>query len=118
MREPWAGSAGPSRNKLRLLSAMAQVTQRTGDVMTTTMGAAEHVGQRPNWDCRICAEPWPCAVAKGELVVEFRNFPSVLSIYMSAQMYDAANDFMAHGAGPPADLYERFLSWVRQQVQV
>jgi hypothetical protein len=86
--------------------------------MNSTMAAGEHVGQRPNWDCRICAEPWPCPVAKVELIAEFRGFPSVLSIYMSAQMYDAANDFMSHGAGPPADLYERFLSWARPQARV
>jgi hypothetical protein len=86
--------------------------------MTTTTEAHEHVGQRPSWDCRACGQPWPCAVAKDELCAEFRNFPSVLSIYMSAQMYDAANDFMDHGASPPVDLYERFLAWVRPRVRV
>ena len=79
--------------------------------------AGEHLGQRPNWDCRVCAQPWPCAVAKAELRAEFRNLPSVLSIYMSAQMHAAAGDFMAYGAGPPADLYERFLSWMRPPVR-
>jgi hypothetical protein len=85
--------------------------------MTTTAETGEHVGQRPNWDCRVCAQPWPCAIAKVELRAEFRNFPSVLNIYMTAQMYDAASDFMAHGAGLPADLYERFLSWVRARAR-
>jgi hypothetical protein len=86
--------------------------------MTTSTEAGEHAGQRPNWDCRVCGQPWPCAIAKGELRAEFHNFPSVLSIYMSAKMVDAASDFMDHGAGPPADLYERFLSWIRPRARV
>jgi hypothetical protein len=86
--------------------------------MITTTEAREHIGQRPSWDCLACAQPWPCAIAKGELGAEFRNIPSVLTIYMSAQMFDAADDFMARGAGPPADLYERFLSWIHPRARV
>jgi hypothetical protein len=73
---------------------------------------SEHVGERPTWDCRVCGQPWPCADAKSRLRNEFRTFPSSFSIYMSAQMIDAASDLAAHGAEPPADLYERFLLWI------
>jgi hypothetical protein len=83
--------------------------------MTTTSKTGEHVGLRPTWDCRVCAEPWPCAIAKEGMRAEFDRFPSVMSIYMSAQMHDAARDFMAQGAGPPPDLYERFLAWLHPQ---
>jgi len=75
-----------------------------------------HMGTRPTWECASCGNPWPCAIAKSELRKEFRYFPSVLSIYMSAKMLDAASDFTAHGAGPPPDLYERFMSWIRASV--
>jgi hypothetical protein len=81
--------------------------------MTTTVEGIEHVHARPGWDCRACDEPWPCANAKADLLVEFRSFPSVLAIYMSAQMYDALRDLTSHGEPPPPDLYERFLSWAR-----
>jgi hypothetical protein len=73
---------------------------------------SDHVGDRPTWDCRVCGRPWPCADAKSRLRDEFRTSPSFLSIYMSAQMIDAARDLTAHGADPPADLYERFLLWI------
>jgi hypothetical protein len=86
-----------------------------GPFMTTTAKTGEHIGLRPTWDCRVCAQPWPCAIAKDGLRAEFQGFPSVMSIYMSAQMFDAARDFMAEGAGPPPDLYERFLAWIRPQ---
>ena len=72
----------------------------------------EHVGERPSWDCSACARPWPCANAKERLLTEFRGFPSVLTIYMSAQMCEAMLDLTAHGVDPPTDLYERFLAWV------
>ena len=80
--------------------------------MTTTMQRTEHHSGRPSWDCRACGMPWPCANAKVDLAQEFQNFPSVLAIYMSAQMHDALNDLTAHGEPPPLDLYERFLAWV------
>ena len=75
-----------------------------------------HIDTRPTWMCAACAEPWPCANAKRELRREFRDFPSVLSVYMSAKMLDAAGDFTDYGTGPPPDLYERFMSWIRSRV--
>jgi hypothetical protein len=84
--------------------------------MTTTAKTGEHVGLRPTWECLVCAEPWPCAVAKEAMRAEFRSFPSVMTIYMSAQMFDAAEDFMAQGVQPPPDLYERFLAWTRPEL--
>ena len=80
--------------------------------MATAAEWSDHVGDRPTWDCRVCGQPWPCADAKSRLRDEFRTSPSFLSIYMSAQMIDAARDLTAHGADPPADLYERFLLWI------
>ena len=84
--------------------------------MRTAVEGSEHVVERPSWDCRVCAQPWPCADAKSQLQDEFRTFPSVLSIYMSAQMIDAASDLTVHGTEPLTDLYERFLGWIRPSV--
>ena len=81
--------------------------------MTTTVEGTEHLHDRPRWDCRICKEPWPCAAAKADLKAEFRAFPSVLTIYMSSQMYDALMDLTSRGEPTPPDLYRRFLSWAR-----
>ncbi|AGZ45506.1 hypothetical protein [Actinoplanes friuliensis] len=47
------------------------------------------------------------------MLVEFRRYPSSLTIYMSSYMAEALNDLSAHGQTPPADLYDRFLAWVR-----
>jgi hypothetical protein len=96
---------------------MAEATGRTGAFMTTTTTkTGEHVGLRPTWECLVCARPWPCAGAKEAMRAEFQGFPSVMTIYMSAQMVDAAEDLMAQGAEPPPDLYERFLAWIRPAV--
>ncbi|MEV6298661.1 hypothetical protein AB0M02_04565 [Actinoplanes sp. NPDC051861] len=46
------------------------------------------------------------------LLVEYRAFPSLLQIYLSAQMYDALDDLRAQGTARD-DLYERFLEWAR-----
>jgi hypothetical protein len=81
--------------------------------MTTDNLSDDHAGDRPSWDCEACAQPWPCANAKTTLLQEFRGFPSVLAVYMSAQMCEAILDLTAHGTEPPNDLYERFLSWIQ-----
>lgn len=73
---------------------------------------AEHIRVRPSWDCAACGRPWPCADAKAALLREFRRFPSVLTILMATQMYDAFDDLAAQGRLPRALLYERFLGWI------
>jgi hypothetical protein len=84
--------------------------------VVTVRQETSHLGDRPSWDCLACARPWPCAHAKGVLLTEFRRHPSSLAIYMSSYMAEAMNDLTAHGAAPPPDLYDRFLSWVRPSV--
>ena len=79
----------------------------------TAPRSSEHIGTRPSWSCRACALPWPCGSAKEILLDEFRNYPSMLRIYMSGQMEDAIEDLTARGGHPPPDLYERFLSWIK-----
>ena len=77
-----------------------------------TVTGREHLYERPRWDCRICKQPWPCPIARANLAEEFRDYPSTLIVYMSAQMHDALLDLAPHGGSAPLDLYERFLSWV------
>jgi hypothetical protein len=81
--------------------------------MTQPRHRSEHIAARPLWTCRACEHPWPCDDAKAELLHEFRHFPSVLTIYMSAQMHVAVVDLTTRYGSPPADLFERFLSWLR-----
>jgi hypothetical protein len=73
----------------------------------------DHVGAGPSWDCGACGRPWPCANGKESLLEEFRDHPSVLTIYLSTHLSQATLDLTAHGEDVPADLYERFLGWVR-----
>jgi hypothetical protein len=84
--------------------------------MVTGRREADHLRDRPSWDCLACTQPWPCAHAKDELLNEFHRHPSSLTVYMSSYMCEAMNDLTAHGEEPPPDLYERFLSWVRPSV--
>lgn len=82
--------------------------------MTITTTTAEHLHERPRWDCRICKQPWPCAEAKAVLLEEFHDFPSVLTIYLSTQMYDAMGDLTSYGMPTPLEMYKRFLSWANR----
>ena len=86
--------------------------------MTDAVQPSEHISDRPAWKCRACDQPWPCAHARDELCAEFREFPSVLRIYMSGQMLDAARDFAAGGHELPTDLYQRFLAWTRSMPEM
>ncbi|WP_229069399.1 hypothetical protein [Actinoplanes sp. DH11] len=73
---------------------------------------SEHITERPQWDCRVCGLSWPCPAARGALLTEYRDFPSLLRIYLTAQMYEALGDLTALGR-PPSDLHDRFLTWTR-----
>jgi hypothetical protein len=84
-----------------------------GGTTVTKTELPAHLNSRPSWDCLMCGEPWPCATARTKLLAEFQQFPSTLTIYMSAQMYDALGDFVAAGQLTPADLFERFVGWGR-----
>jgi hypothetical protein len=101
------GFAAPMRKGTDLARADGLV----GDILTTVQ-QTEHLHGRPTWECRTCGDPWPCANAKAALAAEFRGFPSVLAIYMTAQLHDALRDLTANGAEAPPDLYDRFLAWI------
>lgn len=77
----------------------------------------EHIAQRPSWDCRACGQPWPCAVAKVDLAEQFARRPTELTLYLSANMYEAIEDMRAATRGTPAGLSGRFLDWVRPLVR-
>jgi hypothetical protein len=86
-----------------------------GDPATTVTEHAEHLHGRPDWNCLTCRQPWPCPEARAGLLAEFRTFPSVLTVYLCSQMYDAMADLTAQGDPAPTNIYERFLSWSRNR---
>jgi hypothetical protein len=71
----------------------------------------EHLGERPEWDCRVCGQPWPCAAAKVELGEQYQRNPAALNVFLGSCMLAAIDDCAAGQGGPPADLFERFLGW-------
>jgi hypothetical protein len=75
----------------------------------------EHVAERPSWDCRVCGSAWPCPVAKNDLAEQFHRFPAGMSMFMASCLYEAIEDLAGSGESVPADLFERFLSWVRRK---
>ncbi|MDG4767357.1 hypothetical protein O7632_25175 [Solwaraspora sp. WMMD406] len=78
------------------------------------MAGRPHEPRRPLWLCRRCAEPWPCATARLDLLHEYRADRVGLSVYMAVNLFDAAADLhrLSPEPGPdPAQLYARFLQW-------
>lgn len=77
----------------------------------------EHRGQRPDWDCRVCGQPWPCATAKVELSEQYQKFPHGLAVSLGSFLREAIDDCSAGHGGPPAGLYDRFLGWAEEPGQ-
>ena len=71
-----------------------------------------HLPERPSWDCGKCGEAWPCGIAKVNLSIEYLGSRTALLLYLGMRQWEAFGDYAASGA-IPADLYERFLGWVR-----
>jgi hypothetical protein len=80
--------------------------------MTLAFGS-EHLRGTPSWNCRTCEQPWPCPKARADLTEEFRHLPSVLTVYMAAQMQEALSSMAQEKGQAPQDLYKRFLAWIR-----
>jgi hypothetical protein len=110
--------AGPCRTSHARPGQPVHVGRGPGDPverdrqLTGEQPRSEHLPIRPSWDCAACGHPWPCAIAKETMLTEFREHPSVLTIYMSARLNDAFDDLTAGGAQAPPDLYDRFLCWI------
>ena len=71
----------------------------------------EHVADRPSWDCRACGAPWPCDLARKELLRQQDANPTAIATYMWMRLEEYAFD---QGVGPPADAFDRFLKWTRR----
>ncbi|GAB1642977.1 hypothetical protein [Krasilnikovia sp. MM14-A1259] len=67
---------------------------------------AEHIEERPTWDCRVCGDPWPCNPARERLAAELS--PTALRINMWTRMEVAIGDLPPEPAG---ELFDRFLRW-------
>jgi hypothetical protein len=83
----------------------------TAEASAPASGHPEHTAQRPTWDCRVCSAPWPCAPSKVTLLDDYRAYPSLLLLYLSAQMHACWEDYAACTGDVPPDLGERFMSW-------
>ncbi|WBB82143.1 hypothetical protein O7606_12690 [Micromonospora sp. WMMD882] len=76
----------------------------------------EHLPARPGWLCRNCGHPWPCAQAKGTLLVEYEGSGVGLSLYLAACLHTAIDDLRhlnGADAGGCSGLFDRFMGWIR-----
>ncbi|GIE33133.1 hypothetical protein Ait01nite_061780 [Actinoplanes italicus] len=71
-----------------------------------TESNAEHVCERPSWQCRACGEPWPCPPARTSLAGGADRV--MLTMYMWGHLDRAMTELPP---GPPAELFDRFLRW-------
>ncbi|WP_234359579.1 hypothetical protein [Plantactinospora sp. BC1] len=71
---------------------------------------------RPLWLCRTCAHPWPCGRAKLDLLAEYQGSRVSLCLYLATLLCDAIDDLLKLNpsvTGSTADLFDRFLGWLR-----
>ena len=73
------------------------------------MASEEHPAHRPDWDCEVCGQPWPCDRAREQLAAEMRG--TTLALNMQIYMVNALRE---NPSIPPTELFERFLSWTRR----
>ncbi|WP_348651117.1 hypothetical protein [Micromonospora sp. WMMD882] len=75
-----------------------------------------HEAMRPLWLCRACGAEWPCAPARLALVARFGQDRVSLAVYLAVLMDRAYDDKAALNPAPGpdvAELYRRFLGWIR-----
>lgn len=68
-----------------------------------------HPPRRPQWDCELCEQPWPCSQARcmlGDQYADQRGRPGLV-VHMGGLLVDAARETGA----PAGELVGRFLAW-------
>jgi hypothetical protein len=70
-----------------------------------------HRPRRPSWLCTSCGQPWPCLVARQELLREHADARVSLALDLARDFGDAVGDLPGL---PVPELYVRFLGWVRR----
>jgi hypothetical protein len=80
----------------------------------STNSRQSHLAVPPGWNCAACHQPWPCDRAKIDLLAEYRQSPSSLTVYMHGHLAAAIDDLAATTDGPARpDLWTRFVGWTR-----
>lgn len=77
----------------------------------------QHEPLRPLWICQRCAQPWPCGAARHQLANQYATDRPTLAIDLAGRLRDAESDLarVCPPPGPdPAELYGRFLGWVKR----
>jgi hypothetical protein len=74
--------------------------------MTSAVGALDHDPIRPSWDCGACGKPWPCGPARDRMIADLD--PVALAITMWHSLEEAVLELPGM---PPAELFDRFISW-------
>lgn len=74
------------------------------------MSRSAHVPHRPTWRCSGCLRPWPCPVARTELLEEYADTPASLAIYLDDMASWAQWDLL--GTGTAIEVRRRITGWV------
>ena len=74
--------------------------------MTASDERADHVPDRPSWQCHACGRPWPCDPARKDLAAELGRVD--LAVLMWNHLEEAARDMPQ---APASELFDRFLRW-------
>lgn len=78
---------------------------------------SDHMFLRPEWTCRACSNPWPCATVRLHLLAFFTDEDNRIRYdrvfrYLAPRLVDAIPDLPN---GSSHDLHYRFLGWIRSE---
>ena len=72
---------------------------------------SDHTPNPPGWTCRACADPWPCAPRRAELLTEYEKTRPALYFFLASCMVSALEDLQEE------PLHGRFLGWVPRRAR-
>lgn len=70
---------------------------------------AAHLARRPEWDCAVCGQQWPCRPGQADLLAQYADDRVGLLVYLAGLLVDAVQEI----PGPPDRLLDRFLRWAK-----
>ncbi|MCX4471944.1 hypothetical protein OOK41_16790 [Micromonospora sp. NBC_01655] len=76
---------------------------------------ALHGPSRPDWNCLVCGDPWPCLTRRRQLKELCQCNVRTLVRYMTSYLRDAHQEIGGMGT---AEITERFLGWCSRPLEM
>ncbi len=73
---------------------------------------AEHLPERPSWNCRVDNMPWPCVVKREALLAEYEGLHTPLVMLFVSHLEMACRDHQDDDETSAGRMWQQLIGWI------